>query len=127
MTRLRSATTQGHRPTAALLCEPDPKGDYTRMDYLLEDAFFTMDREICTICNNPVWLCHSTDNRIEFEVKVRTCYAKADIESYEKSERGKRLGDGEYLVARAVGLDDGQGNYEPLPSRHEAYQRIQND
>lgn len=91
------------------------------MDYLLQDAFFTMDSEICTICNNPVWLCHSTDNRIDFQVKTRTCYAKAEIEDFESSERGKKLGSGEYIIAVPIGIEDGAGEFEPLPSRHEAY------
>lgn len=79
-----------------------------------------MDREVCTICNNPVWLCHSTDNRIEFKVETRTCFAKAEIESYEKTDRGKKIGEGEYLIAKPIGIDD-----DPLPPRHEAYKRMQ--
>ena len=127
MTRLRSAIELRHRPTAALLCEPNPQGDWTRVDYLLVDAFYTMDREVCTICNNPVWLCHSTDNRIEFKPSIRTCFAKAEIEDFEKTEKGKNLSAGEYIIARPIGLDDGQGNIEPLPNRHEAYQRMPNE
>lgn len=83
-----------------------------------------MDREICTICNNPVWLCHSTDNRIDFEVETRACYAKAELEDYQKSARGKNLGSGEYLVARAVGIEGMGGEREALPPRHEAYKRL---
>lgn len=92
------------------------------MDYMLQEAFYTMDHEICTICNNPIWLCHSTDNRIEFKVVTRTCYAKAELEDYEKSEKGKNAGAGEYTVARPVGIDD-----DPIPSRTEAYKRMPTD
>lgn len=127
MVRLRSAVKQGQRPCAALLMESDPNGEWTKIDYLLLDAFYTLDSESCTICNNPIWLCHSTDNRIEFVVKTRTCYAKADIEAYEKTTDGKNLGEGEYLIAQPIGIEDGNGGHEPLPSRHEAYQRMQND
>lgn len=124
MTRIRSAVKQGQRPTAALLCEPDPHTDWTRLDYILQDAYFTMDREICSICNNPVWLCHSTDNRIDFKVKTRTCYAKAELEDFEKSKEGKNLSSGEYLIAVPVGIEDEKGEEEPLPTRHEAYERM---
>lgn len=127
MIRLRSATTLGQRPTAALTYSPDPKGEWTRVDYLLQDAFFTLDREICTICNNPIWLCHSTDNRIDFKVVVRTCYANAEIESYQKTGRGKDLGEGQYLIAKAIGIEDEKGEEEPLPNRREAYERIPTD
>lgn len=127
MTRLRSAVTQRQRPTAALLYEPDPHGEWTRMDYKLQDAFFTMDSEICTICNNPVWLCHSTDNRIDFKVQTRTCYAKAEIEDFENTEKGKKLDSGEYIIAVPIGLEDyDDGGFEPLPSRHEAYKQMPN-
>lgn len=124
MTRLRSATNQRQRPTAALLYEPDPHGEWTRMDYKLQDAFFTMDSEICTICNNPIWLCHSTDNRIDFKVQTRTCYAKAEIEDFENTEKGKKLDSGEYIIAVPIGLEDYDGGFEPLPSRHEAYKQM---
>lgn len=124
MVRLRSAITQSQRPIAALTYDPNPNGEWTKLDYLIQDAYYIMDREICGICNNPIWLCHSTDNRIEFEVLKRTCYAKAEIEDFEKSPGGKTLDSGEYLTAKPIGLDDGQGNYEPLPNRREAYERL---
>ena len=126
MIRLRSAVKQGQRPCAALLTEPDPKGEWTKIDYLLLDAFYILDAENCTICNNPIWLCHSTDNRIDFKVLTRTCYAKAEIEDFEKSEKGKRIGSGEYLIAVPRGIEDENGNPEPLPNRHEAYQKMPN-
>ena len=118
---------QGQRPTAALLCEPDPNSGWTRLDYLLQDAYYIMDREICSICNNPIWLCHSTDNRIEFKVDVRTCYAKSEIEDYEKTPAGKNLGTGEYLVAKAIGLENNEGGFDPLPTRTEAYNKMPTD
>lgn len=124
MTRLKSAITQGQRPSAALTYDPNPKGDWTRFDYLIQDAYYVMDREVCTICNNPIWLCHSTDNRIEFKVDKRTCYAKAELEDFEKQTKRDTLSSGEYLIARPIGLEDDQGNYEPLPNRREAYERL---
>lgn len=115
---------QRQRPVAALLCEPDPYTGWTKMDYLLQDACLTMNHENCSICHNPIWLCHSTDIRIDFDVSVRACYAKAEIEDYENSAKGKRLGSGEYLVAIPKGLEDENGVEEPLPSRHEAYKKV---
>lgn len=124
MVRIRSAVKQGQRPTAALLNDPNPQGSWTRIDYLLQDAYYIMDHEICTICNNPIWLCHSTDNRIDFEIKKRTCYAKAEIEDFEKDKVNNKLDSGEYIIASPIGIDDGEGNYEPLPNRREAYERL---
>lgn len=127
MTRLRSAINLHHRPTAALLYKPNPQGKWTRIDYLLVDAFYTMDREICPMCKNPIWLCHSTDNRIDFVIKTQTCYAQAEKEDYEKTSKGKVLGSGEYIIAVPAGIEDGAGGREPLPSRKEAYERMPTD
>ena len=125
MTRIRSAVKQGQRPTAALLYEPNPHKGWTKLDYLIQDAFFTMDSEICPMCNNPIWLCHSTDNRIDFKVSTRTCYAKAEIEDFENSEKGKRLDSGEYVIAKPIGIEDERGEFEDLPTRSEAYKKMQ--
>ncbi len=127
MPRIRSAILQRQRPTAALLFDPDPHRDWTRLDYLVQEAYHTMDQETCSICNNPIWLCHSTDNRIDFKVVTRTCFAKAELEDFEKSEKGKKLDAGEYAIARPIGIDDNNGNFDPLPNRHEAYERMPND
>jgi len=83
-----------------------------------------MDREICKTCGNPVWLCHSTSNDIQFEVRVGACYAKAEIEDYEKDQSKPKLQAGEYLYAVPVGLDNEDGTHEPLPSRREALAKI---
>lgn len=79
------------------------------------------------MCNNPIWLCHSTDNRIDFKVRTRTCYGKAEIEDYENTERGKKLDSGSYLIAVPTGIEDGAGGVEPLPNRHEAYIKVPNE
>lgn len=122
--RLRSAVNQGHRPSAALLNKGKPKGKWSIIDYLLLDAFYTLDAEKCTRCNNPIWLCHSTDNRIEFDVKVRTCYATQTLEEYEGDKNKDKIGKGEYLIAVPVGLENVDGSHEPLPPRHEAYTKM---
>lgn len=126
MVRIRSAVKQGQRPTAALLNKKNPHGKWTKLDYMIQDAYFIMDTETCTICNNPVWLCHSTDNRIDFKVVTRTCYAQAEKEDYENSSKGKKLGTGEYILAVPIGIEDESGEHEKLPARHEAYQKMQN-
>ncbi len=127
MPSIRSAVKQGQRPVAALKYLPNPNEGWTKLDYLLQEAYHTMDQEICSICHNPIWLCHSTDNRIEFKVTTRTCYAKAELEDAEKKDIGKNLGSGEYLVAKPIGLENDEGEPDPLPNRREAYKRMQND
>lgn len=83
-----------------------------------------MDREKCQSCGNPVWLCHSADNRIQFEIKTGACYAKAEIEDYEKGDAAPKLGSGEYRYAVPVGVENEDGSNERLPSRREALAKI---
>lgn len=93
---------------------------WTSHDYRLQEAVFILDREVCKTCGNPVWLCHSTNNAIDFDVKTGVCYAKAEIEDFEENPGSDKLGAGEYHYAVAVGIKNEDGTFEPLPSRHEA-------
>lgn len=120
LSRIQSALSRGQRPTAALLEEPDPNTGWTSHDYRLQEAGYILDLEKCKNCGNPVWLCHSTNSAIDFEVKVGTCYAKAEIEDYENNPTNNKLGAGEYLYAQAVGIKNEDGTYDALPSRREA-------
>ena len=95
------------------------------MDYRLQEAVYTLNKDICGTCGNPVWLCHSADGRIEFEIQTKACYAKAEIDTYEKDERNAiPLEPGEYRVAVAVGLENEDGTRDPLPSRREAMEQM---
>lgn len=67
-----------------------------------------------------MWLCHSTNNAIDFEVLVGACFAKAEIEDAEESTQAEKLGAGEYYYAKPVGIKEEDGSYAELPSRFEA-------
>jgi len=112
------------RPTAALLESPDPYSGWTSYDYRVQEAVNIMDRELCKTCGNPVWICHSYDNRIDFKVQVGTDYAKAAIEEYEKDQSKQKLEPGQYLYAVPIGIEDEDGTFDPLPSRREALAKI---
>lgn len=127
MTRVSSAVKQGQRPTAALKELSNPHKGWVRLDYIIQDAYFLLEKEVCGICKNPIWLCHSTDNNIDFLVKTRTCYAKAELDDFEKSPRGKNLDSGEYTIAVPTGIDDLEGGTVPLPTRTQAYETMQTD
>jgi hypothetical protein len=69
-----------------------------------------------------VWLCHSTHAGIEFDIRVGACYAKAELDDFEKAHPGTEdtLESGEYRYAVAVGILNEDGTRDPLPSRAEA-------
>lgn len=129
---MKSAVDARQRPIAALLEEPDPYSNWTSHDYRVQEAIHTIDREVCKSCGNPVWLCHSYDNRIQFDVRVGACYAKAEIEDIEKeNERSgvDSLKPGEYRYAVPIGIENGKDKngkktYDPLPSRSEALEKM---
>lgn len=124
MARISSAVEMRQRPTAALLELSDPFTGWTSHDYRLQEAFLLLNKETCKTCGNPIWYCHSADNRIDFEVTTRTCYATAEIEEVKKAKRGEELEPGEYYVSRAVGVENEDGSRDPLPSRAEALKKI---
>lgn len=125
--RARSAVKQGQRPTAAIREEGDPHNNWERLDYMLQDAIFILESETCPRCHNPIWLCHSYDNTIDFKVKVRTCYATAEKEEFESSKENPELGAGEYTIASPIGIENEDGTFEKLPSRLEAYGKMPQD
>lgn len=109
------------RPTAALLELDDPYTGWVPDDYKLQEAVITMNNEKCSSCGNPVWLCHSASNQIEFEIRKGACYGKAEVDDIKKTHPElDEPGPGEYYYAVAVGIDDGEGGHEPLPRRREA-------
>jgi hypothetical protein len=125
MGRIDSAIASRQRPSAALLELGDPYGSWQPIDWHLQEAVHVLNRQICKRCGNPIWYCHSADNRIDFEVKVGVCYAEAEIEDHKKTDR-RELGAGEYYYAVAVGLDNGKDMpRDPLPSREEAMRKME--
>lgn len=125
--RARSAVKQGQRPTAAVLETEDPHEGWNRLDYLIQDAVFVLESEECPRCHNPIWLCHSMDNRIDFKVVKRTCYAMAELEDFEKTPEGKSLEAGQYTHAVPIGIENEDGSFEELPTRREAYESMPED
>lgn len=112
------------RPTAALLELDDPYSGWTSHDYRLQEALSIIEKEVCKTCQNPVWLCHSASNLIDFDIRVGACYADAELKDYEKLHPDAELETGQYRYAVAVGLENEDGTRDPLPSRREAMEQI---
>lgn len=53
-------------------------------------AFQILEDETCPDCGVPVWIGHSEDEAVEFDVKSRVCYACAEIESAQETEEKRR-------------------------------------
>lgn len=86
---------------------------------LLAVALTLFEDETCKTCGTPVWLGHSSNNEVVFDVKTSTCYGCAEIDKAREatSSRKPKPGETHYVVPKNV-WDDGK-----LPGRFEEYQR----
>ena len=78
-----------------------PLSDWSEADHKLAVAYSILESETCDKCGNPIWLCRTTDERVEFEVKSYRCFATAEQERREadwrkRRKKGERLKPGEY-------------------------------
>lgn len=109
------------RPSAALLELDDPYKNWTRDDYKLQEAVKSLERETCKSCGNPIWLCHSPSNLIDFDIRRESCYATIAIAEYEDDKSNPELEKGETLHAVAIGVKYDDGEQEKLPTRAEGF------
>lgn len=75
-----------------MLFHEQPTEPWTEYDFKILEAYQILQDEICNQCGNPVWLCHSSDNRIDFKAVNSTCFAtKAHMERLDaKKKRDQR-------------------------------------
>lgn len=78
---IRIALKNQMRPTAVLYREPDPYSEWSDLDYSFLQAYQVIEDETCHKCGNPIWLCRSSDNNIDWSVDTTTCYASKAIDA----------------------------------------------
>ena len=103
-----------HMPPSDFLSPGDGvDGEWSGLDKKLVYAYKLMQKEICPMCQNPIWVCRNEDRNIDFSVRVGTCYSKQALDKNEAA-RSKRtngkLKDGQYLYTTPI-----QVNGEPIP------------
>jgi hypothetical protein len=107
-----------------MLFHEQPSDPWTRFDFLLVEAFQTLQDETCNDCGNPIWICRNDNaTNVGFKIKVTTCYAKGELERWkEKQEKKnsskKTYGETPYIVAYTH--DDGE-----MPTRESYYRYLQ--
>lgn len=52
-----------------------PDEEWTPLDFQLLEAYQIIQDEKCPQCGNPIWLCRSNDNNIEWVTREDICYA----------------------------------------------------
>lgn len=99
-------------PSVMLTDTGQPSDGWSRADKKLAMAWTILQRETCKNCGQPLWICRSSNKDLLFSVRTDTCYAKAELDKWETSKKGKSLKKGEhpFVVAK-------MRKEQPLPSR----------
>ena len=122
MHQIRAAIAAGLRPSAPLLRLRNPRGEWSKHDYLLLEAHQTIEDEKCS-CGYPIWICHHGSEDIQFRVRPVTCEADRARELKQKHEYGdgkKEKPEGLSLIVEPFTLSGA-----PLSSFRESYYQQQ--
>lgn len=120
---VQTAVNMGLRPTC-MLTDEQPNAPWSRADKKLAIAYTILNRETCTKCGQPLWICRSTDSKLRFKVRRAVCFASQELEKYSESKNGKNLKKGEYIYAVPEYDADPEA---PLPSRLEYFESLNDD
>jgi hypothetical protein len=88
-----------------------------RYDQALAMALKIVEDERCQQCGLPIWIAHSEDARIEFELDHVVCYA-CEFEGTETSKKTYKQKKGHTPYVRPI-LDTLEGEPEVWPTRRE--------
>lgn len=82
-------------------------------DKKLALAYTILQKETCSQCGQPLWICRSSNNKLDFSIQKDTCYVDAELQRASKSkQKSDELKDGEFRFAVPKMIDN-----SPLPSR----------
>jgi len=96
-------------PTVMILADRQPTDGWSPQDKKLAIAWTVLQRETCTKCGQPMWVCRGSNKNIGFSVRKGMCYQSAELEKRSDRE-GAKLKKGEYFYATPKTYDD-----TPLP------------
>jgi hypothetical protein len=103
-----------------MLFHEQPTDPWTSFDFILLEAYHTLQEETCGECGNPIWVCRNEDaTNVGFKVKTSKCFAKAELERWQEKEdkkNSKKKSYGEYPYTVAYTYDGGD-----LPTRNSYY------
>lgn len=66
-----------------MILHTQPGDPWTDEDFDLLEAYQILEQEKCVQCGLPRYVCHSSDDRIHFDVHEDTCNAKFEVERHE--------------------------------------------
>lgn len=70
-----------------MIFHQQPTADWVPFDFHLLEAYQMLQDELCPKCGHPVWLCRSTSNNVEFQVREAYCNADRALREYEDNRK----------------------------------------
>jgi hypothetical protein len=106
-----------------MLFHEQPTDPWTRFDFLLLEAYQTLQDETCPECGSPIWVCRNEGaENVGFKVKTAKCFAKAELDKWHEKEEKKKSSKktyGEYPYVVPYTYDGGD-----MPSRRSYYEHL---
>jgi hypothetical protein len=90
ITAIKAARDFSIPPTVLMLRDRQPSDGWSTADKKLAVAFQILEDETCPECGVPIWVGHSDDENVVFEVKSRVCYSCAEIETEQDREANRK-------------------------------------
>lgn len=87
---IKAARSYSLPPTVLILKDRQPQDGWLPVDKKLAIALQILEDETCPDCGIPMWIGHSEDESVVFDIKSRVCYACAEIESKQEQEEKRR-------------------------------------
>ena len=111
-----------------MVLRQQPNEEWSEADFKLVEAYDIIESEKCPQCGNPIWLCHSENPNLQFEVKVSTCYASIAVEGWQearqKANRPVKRGENPYAIPYVLqfgedGMPIKKYDFDSLPTKRE--------
>lgn len=107
-----------------------PTDPWIPFDFKLLEAYQILQDEMCPKCGHPIWLCRSTDPRVQFKVTANICYAERALREYEdqqkpRTERAEKKDRKEWGAFFSLSPFVPQNVEGELPTRTDFYQAAQ--
>jgi hypothetical protein len=105
-----------------MLFHEQPSDPWVPFDFLLLEAYQSLEDETCNECGNPIWVCRNEEaSNVGFKIKTGRCFAKAELDKWlerdAKKNKKKSYGETPYIVAYTY--DGG-----PMPTRRSYLQSL---
>ena len=114
-------------PTTLIYTARQPSDEWDDFDKKLAVAAHILKKQTCPKCGQPLWICRSDNNNLDFVVRTAVCYSSKALETARKKReksnaKNKDLKPGEFEYVEPVMLFDAK-----MPTRDEWLKSLQEE